>query len=92
MKMSRALTKVLPRQCGVNTQGLLYIGKKGCEMIRQQAAEGGGDSSALINEQSPQGICWTKSQILCYSLGLGGGKLWLQMSSSLVLKLDHSSS
>ena len=34
VEMSRALTKMLPRQCGGNTQGLLYIGKKGSEMKR----------------------------------------------------------
>ena len=46
----RALTKVLPRQSGGNTQGLLYIGKKGCEMKRQQAV--GENSSGFTNEQS----------------------------------------
>ena len=34
VEMSMALTKVLPRQCGENTRGLLYIGKKGCDMKR----------------------------------------------------------
>ena len=34
VEMSEALIKVLPRQCGGNAQGLLYIGKKGCEMKR----------------------------------------------------------
>ena len=34
VEMSGALTKVLPRQCGGNIRGLLYIGKKGREMKR----------------------------------------------------------
>ena len=34
VEMSAALTKVLPRQCRGNTRGLLYVGKKGCEMKR----------------------------------------------------------
>ena len=32
VEMSGALTNVLPRQCGGNTRGLLYIDKKGSEM------------------------------------------------------------
>ena len=51
--MSGALTKILPRQCGGNTRGLLYIGKKGSEMKRQQAA--GEKSGGFTNEQFPQG-------------------------------------
>ena len=34
MEMSGALTKVLPWQCGGNTGGLLYIGKKDRKMKR----------------------------------------------------------
>ena len=32
VEISRALNKVLPWQCGGNTQGLLYIGKKSRQM------------------------------------------------------------
>ena len=32
MEMSGTLTKDLPRQCGASTRGLLYVGKKGCEI------------------------------------------------------------
>ena len=73
MEMSGALTKVLPLQCPENTQGLLYIDKKGHEMKRLQAA--GETSSGFTNEQSLvgllPGICWTKSQSPCYSPGPG---------------------
>ena len=34
VEMSGTLTKVLPQQCGGNTGGLLYIGKKDGEMKR----------------------------------------------------------
>ena len=53
MEMSGALTNVLPWQCRGYTRGLLYIGKKGREMNRYQAA--GENSSGFTNEQSPQG-------------------------------------
>ena len=36
VEMSGALTKVLPRQCGGNTRGLLYIGKKGSEIVAKR--------------------------------------------------------
>ena len=52
VEMSRTFTKVLPRHCGGNTQGLLYIGKKDHEMKRQQAV--GENSSGFTSEQSPQ--------------------------------------
>ena len=76
VEMSGALTKVLPQQCGENTRGLLYIGKKGCEMKRQQAA--GGKTAVVLPICSPRrvvllaGICWTKSQSPRYSPGRGG--------------------
>ena len=56
MEMCGALTKVLPRQCGGNTRGLLYIDKKGSEMknsrLRGKTVH---ISSGFTNEQSPQG-------------------------------------
>ena len=54
MEMSRDLTKVLPRQCGRNTRGLLYIGKKGCEMKRHQA--GGGGTAVVLPMSSPRRV------------------------------------
>ena len=54
VEVSGALTKVLPWQCRGNTQGLLYIGKKGHEM------KAGENSSGFTNEQSPQGGAFTK--------------------------------
>ena len=39
MEMSGALTKVLPWQCVGNTQGLHYIGKKGCDYIGKKGRE-----------------------------------------------------
>ena len=34
VEMSGSLTNVFPRQCGGNTQGLLYVDSKGREMKR----------------------------------------------------------
>ena len=50
----RALTKVLPRQCGGNTQCLLYIGRKGREMKRKQAV--GENSSGFYQRAVPTGL------------------------------------
>ena len=55
MEMSGA---ILPLQCGENTQGLLYIGKKGREMKRLQAA--GENSSGFTNEQFPRGGAFSR--------------------------------
>ena len=56
VEKSRALTKVLPRQCGGNTWGLLYIGKKGSEMERWQAA--GGKQQCFYQQAFPAGWCF----------------------------------
>ena len=89
MEMSGALTKVLPRQCGVNTRGMLYIGKKGSEMKRWQAVgENSSGFTKLLPTSSPRrvgllaGICLTKSQSPRYAPGLGGS--WLQMTGALM--------
>ena len=82
MEMSGALTKVLPRQCGGNTQGLLYIDKKGSEMKNSRLQ---GKTAVVLPSSRVgllAGICWTKSQSPRYSPGLGGGA-WLQMTSAL---------
>ena len=67
MEISGALTKLLPRQCGGNTQSLLYIGKKGCEMEKKKQKQTnknsrlcvcvcvGGGSSGFTNELCPHG-------------------------------------
>ena len=48
VEVSGALIKVLSRQCGGNTGGLLYIDNKGREMKRQQAA--GENTSGFTNK------------------------------------------
>ena len=84
MEMSGALTKVLPRQCGGNTRGLLYIDKKGSEMKNSRLR---GKTAVVLPTSSPRRvgllarICWTKSQSPRYSPGLGGP--WLQMTSAI---------
>ena len=76
VEMSGALTKVLPRQCGGNTRGLLYIDKKGSEMKINNRLRG--KTAVVLPTSSPRrvgllaGICWTKSQSPGYSMGLGG--------------------
>ena len=49
--MSGALAKVLSRQCGGNTRGLLYIVKDGREMKNSRVR---GKRSGLTNKLSPQ--------------------------------------
>ena len=71
MELSRALTKVLPRQCGENTQGLLYIGKKGREM------RGGGEEGTFRRDLLDQ-----KSKSPLFP-----GPWWLQMISALLFGL-----
>ena len=80
MEMSGALTKDLPRQCGGNTQGLLYIDKKGSEMknsrLRGKTVQ---ISSGFTNEQSPQGRAFSgdlldqKSKSPLFPVVRGGG-------------------
>ena len=76
VEMSGALTKVLPRQCGGYTPGLLYIDKKGSEMKNSRLR---GKTAVVLPTSSPHrvrllaGICWPKSQSPRYSPGLGGG-------------------
>ena len=50
----RALTKVLPWQCGGNIRGLLYIGRKDREMKRKQAV--GENSSGFYQRAVPTGL------------------------------------
>ena len=84
--MSRALTKVLPRQCRGNTRGLLYIGKKVREMKRYSSRLQEKTAVVLPPASSPRrvgllaGICWTKRQSPRYSPG--GWGPWLQMTSA----------
>ena len=78
VEMSGALTKVLPRQCGENTQGLLYIDKKGSEMKNSRLR--GENGSGFTNEQSPQGWAFSgdlldqMSKSPLFSRGWGGGR------------------
>ena len=77
MEMSGALTKVLPRQCGGNTWGLLlYIGKKGSEIVKrkqavgftyEQSLQGGAFSRDLLDQKS-------KSPLFPGPCGGGGGR------------------
>ena len=53
LEMSGGMTEIFPWQCGGNTGGLLYIGKKCSEMKRLQAV--GDTSSGFTIEQSLQG-------------------------------------
>ena len=74
MEITGAFTKVLPRQCGENTQGLLYS-KKGSEMKKTEAA--GEKSSVFTNEQTRRVgliavICWTKKSKSPLFPGVGG--------------------
>ena len=58
------LTKVLPQQCGGNIRGLLYLGKKGCEMKRFGAA---GENSSGFTNRSLRRV-----ELLSYSPRPGG--------------------
>ena len=51
VEMSGALTKVLPRQCRGNTQGLFIYAKRA---VNEKIAGCGENSSVFTNEQSPQ--------------------------------------
>ena len=56
MEMSAALKKVLQRQCGENTLGMLYIGQKVSEKKRC-----GENSSGFTDKQSSQGGAFSEN-------------------------------
>ena len=87
VKLGGALAKVLPRQCGGNTRGLLHIIKEGREMQNSRLR---GKNSGFTNEQSPQdgafsGDCWTRKSKS--PLFFGDGAVITTISDTIYLAL-----